>query len=718
MKSKKSKKSNYSNLSNKSNNKSDREGSQKIQSKETKKGSYYSITFITNITKPKTIADKIKIFLYTNPKQTIKQVSEKIGIDYNKLKTIMIQQNKSLFKSVGKIGRELIYSLSKEAKEQIDFLIKQYNKKLEKQKQEEFKAQELTKTKEELLFEIKQFFNDKNNYERINNILYIDLKKLKQFLIISIMFEDNPEETLQLFKSVLDDKKLELILSFKNISQFEKRNIESLRAEHLNKLILLEAKSTSLSDIRPQVVNAKFECPSCGTIISILQIDKKFREPTKCTCGRRGQFRLFHRSMVDVARVILEDLKTDLSTKNIKGIIKGELTSQSEIKKFNPGNDILVLGILKEAPLTTLKGSLSTLLDYCFEILAVEPFEPEININEFNEEDKKRIKNLSRKYEEKGFEAIRDSIAPEIFGNEKIKDSIIIQASQPKNNPNKKIRDKSNILLIGDPGTSKSIILNFVKEITQGAMACSGSGSTEVGLTATVEKSDEGWNLKPGVLVLANDLAIIDEMNLIEEEDRKKLQEGMNEMKISINKASIHTSLKVTCGILASANPIFGKFEDSNLIKQFNLYPPIMNRFDFIWTIRDKIDKENDFNIASRMMERENKKINSDYDIPFLKKFFLYIKNQPEPKFKENLNKLIPKIYVKSRKEKINDTNSLLNPRFNETIIRCSKASARLRLSKFVEEKDVKRVLEVISKTYFDIEDIDFWGKSKDMCEK
>ena len=43
----------------------------------------------------------------------------------------------------------------------------------------------------------------------------------------------------------------------------------------------------------------KFECPSCGNVISKASpfwnsdVRKKLKEPTKCGCGRKGEFRLF-----------------------------------------------------------------------------------------------------------------------------------------------------------------------------------------------------------------------------------------------------------------------------------------------------------------------------------------------------------------------------------------------------------------------------------------
>ncbi len=311
------------------------------------------------------------------------------------------------------------------------------------------------------------------------------------------------------------------------------------------------------------------------------------------------------------------------------------------------------------------------------------------------------LNGYSQDYDINGFESLRDSIAPEIYGHKETKDSIILISSQPRNDNQNNIRNKSNIFLIGDPGVAKSVFGKFVNKITQGSMYVSGSGSSQVGLTATVERIEDNWMIKPGVLPLAREQAVIDELNLISEDDKPKLQEAMSEQRITINKASIHTSLKITCGVFGIANPIQGNFNpDLDLIKQFNLTTPILNRFDLIFVIKDSVDSEKDKKIAEKMLEREGSKIKVEYDADLLKRFFLFIRSQSNPNFSEELNEFISNLYSKIRKSMNGSSKIKINPRFIETIIRLSKASARLRNSLEVSKKDIFRSFEVIRGTY------------------
>ena len=52
----------------------------------------------------------------------------------------------------------------------------------------------------------------------------------------------------------------------------------------------------------------------------------------------------------------------------------------------------------------------------------------------------------------------------------------------------RRFRSEINVLLVGDPGTSKSQLLQYVHKIAPRGMYTSGKGSSAVGLTAYVTK--------------------------------------------------------------------------------------------------------------------------------------------------------------------------------------------------------------------------------------
>src|SRR5690606_10633212 len=69
---------------------------------------------------------------------------------------------------------------------------------------------------------------------------------------------------------------------FKGLPYSSNITISAVRSKHIDKFLEFKGIVRQKTDVRPQVTSAKFECPSCGSIHSVLQIDTKFKEPTSC----------------------------------------------------------------------------------------------------------------------------------------------------------------------------------------------------------------------------------------------------------------------------------------------------------------------------------------------------------------------------------------------------------------------------------------------------
>jgi len=149
---------------------------------------------------------------------------------------------------------------------------------------------------EDLLIEAKNFFDSHKkelgeSIRKGNNIIFLDFMKLTEFSnILSDEILANPDETLRLVELAIEESGLvsDVRVRLFNLPKSQDIKVRNIRSKHLNEMIVLEGIIRQASDVRPQVVNAKFECPSCGTVISVLQMEKKFREPLRCSCGRRG----------------------------------------------------------------------------------------------------------------------------------------------------------------------------------------------------------------------------------------------------------------------------------------------------------------------------------------------------------------------------------------------------------------------------------------------
>ncbi len=246
-------------------------------------------------------------------------------------------------------------------------------------------------------------------------------------------------------------------IRFTNISEQHKIFTRNIRSEHINKLLVVEGTIRQKSDVRPQVTAARFECPSCGNVMNVLQLDTKFKEPSRCGCGRKGKFRLLSKELIDVQGIVLEEATKDLEggaqPKRINILLKQDLVSPMSDKKTNPGTTIQVIGILKEIPIILRSGGQSTKFDLLLEANNIVPLEEDYSSININPETEEEIKKLAE--DPKIYQKLANALAPGIYGHQKIKEALILQFVGGV----KKVRDDGvmsrgdiHILLIGDPG--------------------------------------------------------------------------------------------------------------------------------------------------------------------------------------------------------------------------------------------------------------------------
>jgi len=150
-----------------------------------------------------------------------------------------------------------------------------------------------------------------------------------------------------------------------------KVKIGEIRAQHVEEIIQFNGKVVQVSDVRPQVVNAKFKCVKCGKEIEIPQIGKIFQRPLNCPCGNNSNFKDISKEIVDTQRIIVEELPESLieseKPSKINVFLKEDLTSYERRETTFPGKEITIIGTLKMIPVIIDDEDLSVRFDLAVE---------------------------------------------------------------------------------------------------------------------------------------------------------------------------------------------------------------------------------------------------------------------------------------------------------------------------------------------------------------
>ena len=301
---------------------------------------------------------------------------------------------------------------------------------------------------------------------------------------------DDPENLLKAAELSIENLDLPsqfIRVRFNNLPATNSLRVRDIRSIHLDKFISIEGLVRQTSDVRPQVTSARFECPSCGNTMQIIQIDTQFKEPSRCSCGRRGRFRLISKDLVDAQRIVIEESSESLDggeqPKRLAVFLKGDLVEPKMERRTTPGTKVKIIGILKEVAIPLRTGGQSTRFDLVMESNFIEPIEEtfeEINITKKEEEE---ILELSK--DPRVYQRLISSIAPSIYGHEDIKAALVLQLMggvQKIHSDGTKRRGDMHVLLIGDPGVSKSQLLQFISKIAPKARLVSGKGASSAGL--------------------------------------------------------------------------------------------------------------------------------------------------------------------------------------------------------------------------------------------
>lgn len=389
-----------------------------------------------------------------------------------------------------------------------------------------------------------------------------------------------------------------------------------------------------------------------------------------------------------VQRIQLQEIDISEEPKAIMVELRGNLT-----KQLKAGSTVEITGILRLQ--TIAKNSLMNtiyILGQSVRVVSEETFTIELTA-----EDKEDVERYSKEHTlEERMDELCSTWIGHLLCEWQIKAAMMLQAvGSPKNDFGH--RTGIHIMLAGDPGTAKTLLLRSMKDILPGSRYIDASGATAAGVTASAEQIEDfytgktRWGLRPGVIALTpkDSVCSLDELNLYKG-DLGDIHSALESGKIYKTTGPVKGTLNADCSILAGANPMDGdnkKFIGGKpFTKQIGMAIPMLQRFDLIFVLLDEANEGVDEAIAMSILGYGSNK-NTTKTLDFAQRYLAQAKTI-QPEFTKEAAEYISKSHSKKRSN--DEGDYMRSHRLVPALQRLALSTARFDFSEKVTIDHVK----------------------------
>ncbi len=380
--------------------------------------------------------------------------------------------------------------------------------------------------------------------------------------------------------------------------------IRDLRHEHLEKFVSIRGTILRKTDVKFNIKIAAFKCQRCEHVTNMFQAEGQLMEPFECendVCGRKGPFKLLpgDSEWADKRKIRLQETSDQISEgEQSLSVLDAVMYGNVECPPL--GSIVTVSGILRSIQVV-LAGIKSSDFYPILEVNRIEPEDKEKSI-ESTKEELEEMEEMAK--DPDIIERLVASTVPSVRGHDIIKEACLCSQVSPQYfllPDGRKLRGPSHIMLCGDPGVAKSVLLQAMIGYVPRAQYASGRSASSKGLTVAVTKDKGGWGegawvAEAGMLVLADRaFAVIDELDKFEKEEQRDLNTVLEHGIVPVRKAGINRDYFARVPIVASLNPKHGRFDQYEPIpKQVNVPADTLSRFDLVFMMFDVPKKDDE----------------------------------------------------------------------------------------------------------------------------